>query len=148
MPSLTLCQNFTVSELIKINNYDLDKFDTYVVQKGYRYYHNEDTDFASIRSYSFSTNGNIIAYISTFKFKKDNQIMVSYQIFNSRNYLLLKNEIKKLGFKYTNSKTNKETTFLYYSKENIEVSIASSTKESPDNSSKTISHEISVTKYY
>lgn len=135
-------QNFTVSELIKINNYDLDSFDTYVTEKGYKYYKNEDSEYALSSSYAFSVKGSAEAFISTFQYKLKNKKMVSFQTFNSKTYLLLKAEIKNLGFKYVNIETYNGKTFLNYSKGNIEITLASSTQ----NNGTITSYEISVAK--
>lgn len=135
-------QSFTVSELIKIHNYDLDGFDTYVTEKGYKYYKNDDSEYALSSSYVYSLKGSAEAFISTFQYKLKNKKMVSFQTFDSKTYLLLKSEIKNLGFRYLNTETNKGSTFLNYSKGNIEITLASSTQ----NNGTITSYEISVAK--
>ena len=87
-------QNFTLSELIKINNYHLDDFDTYVTQKGYQYYENDNTDFADATSYVFYVNGVRKSYISKFYYKTQTKEMVSFQTGNNATYLKIKSELK------------------------------------------------------
>ena len=62
-------QNFTLSELIKINNYQLDDFDTYVTQKGYKYFETDNTDISDETTYVFYVNGVKKSYITKFYYK-------------------------------------------------------------------------------
>lgn len=139
-------QNFTLSELIKINNYHLDDFDTYVTQKGYQYYENDNTDFADATSYVFYVNGVRKSYISKFYYKTQTKEMVSFQTGNNATYLKIKSELKTLGFKFINTETNKGTTFFNYKKGEIEVALASSVQENSYGDKLTI-YEISVSKF-
>lgn len=139
-------QNFTLSELIKINNYQLDDFDTYVTQKGYQYYENDNTDFADATSYVFYINGVRKSYISKFYFKTQTKEMVSFQTGNNATYLKIKSDLKTLGFKFINTETNKGTTFFNYKKGEIEVALASSVQEN-SYGDKLTNYEISVSKF-
>ncbi len=145
--SLSFGQSFTISELININNYQLDDFDTYITQKGYQYYKNNNTDFAESTSYVYYINGKKKAYITKYKYKQYNKKMVSFQTDNNSTYLKIKSELKTIGFKFINSESYKGTTFFNYKKGNIEVSLASSVQVS--NYGRNLNnYEISISKIY
>jgi hypothetical protein len=138
-------QNFTLSEMIKINNYQLDDFDTYVTQKGYQYFETENTDYANATSYVFYVNGVKKSYISKFYYKTKPKEMVSFQTGNTATYLKIKSDLKILGFKFINTETNDGTTFFNYEKGNIEISLASSVQEN-SYGNKLTNYEISIQK--
>jgi len=56
--------------------------------------------------------------------------MVSLQTPNSSIYLNIKGDLKKFGFTYTRTATNDHATLMYYTKNNLELALASSTDES------------------
>ncbi len=136
-------QNINLQELIKLNNYSFDNFDTYVTQKGFRYYQNEDTDYANNTSYSYSSNGIIISYISKISYKMQQKEMISFQTPSSAIYISIKNDLKKLGFKYVGIDTFEGSTFINYKKGNVEISLNSDVNKG----SNTTAYEVSVIKY-
>lgn len=140
-----LCQNFTVAELIKINNYELDDFDTYVNQKGYKYYENESTEFSDRTSYAYSVNGVNKLYISKYFRKLVRNEMVSFLTSNNATYLKIKLELKKLGFKLVKTGTFENTTYFDYRKGKTDVSLTLNTQEGM-NGHRLSSYEISVTR--
>lgn len=140
-------QNFTLSELIKINNYTLDDFDTYVTQRGYKYYESKNTDYSESTSYSYTINGIRKSYISKFYRKLVDNEMVSFQTMNNAIYLKIKSELKTLGFKLIKTGTYEGDTYFDYKKGKIEVSLTLSTQEGL-NSDKLTSYEISVKRDY
>lgn len=142
LTAISFGQSFTIVELIKINDYQFDEFDTYVTTKGYKYYQNDDNNIANVISYAFNTNKQPTSYISTFQFKNEAKRMVSYQTMSADIYLKIKNELKTLGFKFIETKTHNGSTFLEYKKENISVSLASKINSGND----LTSYEISVCK--
>lgn len=142
-----IAQNYSLSELIKINNYNLDDFDTFVTQRGYKYYESKNTDFSDATSYVFTVNGFNKAYISKFYQKKADKEMVSFQTLNNTIYLKIKAELKTLGFKFIKTETFEGSTFLDYKKGKIEVSLSLGTQEGL-NGDKLTSYEISVTRHY
>jgi hypothetical protein len=138
-------QDFSLAELIKINNYKLDDFDTYVTQKGYRYYENKNTDFSDATSYVYSINGVKKSYITKFFRKTQPKEMVSFQTGKNTIYLKIKAELKSLGFKFINTGTYEGDTYFEYKKENIEISLTSSVQKNNYGVELT-TYEISVTK--
>lgn len=138
-------QDFNLAELIKINNYKIDHFDTYVTQKGYRYYENKNTDFSNATSYVYSVNGAKKSYITKFYRKTQLKEMVSFQTGKNTTYLKIKSELKSLGFKFINSGTFEGDTYFDYKKGNIEISLTSSVQKNSFGDELT-TYEISVTK--
>jgi hypothetical protein len=138
-------QDFTLSELINLNNYQLDNFDTYVTQKGYKYYSNENDDFCDAISYAFYVNGVEKAYISKFYYKTKKKEMISFQTTNNATYLKIKTDLKTLGFKFIETETFNETIFFTYKKGDITVSLASTVQKKLYGENVTI-YEISVSK--
>jgi hypothetical protein len=145
--SICFSQSLTVSELIKINNYHQDDFDTYLTKKGFLYYKNEVNDFSDATFYVYYLNGIEVAFVTKYYYKKMAKETVSYEIGNNSVYLKIKSELKTLGFKYINSNTLDETIFLNYKKGSIELSLASSFKKL-NNGNNVNNYEISVFKYY
>lgn len=143
----SFAQDFTLAELIKINNYKIDNFDTYVTQKGYQYYDNKNTDFKDQTSYVHYINGVKKSYISKFYYKTQNKEMVSFQTGKNTTYLKIKAELKSLGFKFINTESNDGTTFFDYKKGNIEISLNSSVQENRYGD-KLTTYEISVKKIF
>lgn len=143
--TISIAQNFTLSELIKINNYNLNDFDTYVTQRGYKYYENESTEFSDRTTYAYSVNGINKLYISKYFRKLVKNEMVSFQTSNNATYLKIKLELKKLGFKLVKTGTFENTTYFDYSKGKTEVSLTLSTQEGM-NGHRLSSYEISVTR--
>lgn len=138
-------QDFTLAELIKINNYKIDDFDTYVTQKGYEYYENKNTNFSDVTSYVHYVNGVKKSYISKFYYKTQTKEMVSFQTGKNTTYLKIKAELKLLGFKFIDTETYEGTTFFNYKKGNIEIALASFVQENTYRD-KLTTYEISVTK--
>ena len=140
-------QNYTLSELIKINNYTLDDFDTFVTQKGYKYYESKSIDYSDCTSYVYTVNGIRKSYISKFYRKLVDNEMVSFQTPNNTIYLKIKSELKTLGFKLIKTGTFEGDTCFDYKKGKIEVSLFLCTQEGL-NGDKLTFYEISVTRNY
>ncbi len=138
-------QNFSISELIKLNNYQIDDFDTYVTQKGYVYFGNKSDFFSEGTSYVFYLKGVKQFYITKFNYKTEPKKMVSFQTSSSTTYLKIKSELKNLGFKFYNTEINEGTTFFNYKRGLIEVSLASLVQENNFGNKNTV-YEISITK--
>lgn len=140
-------QNYTLSELIKINNYVLDEFDTYVTQKGYKYYKSDSTEFSESTSYAYTVNGINKSYISKYYRKLVNNEMVDFQTSDNTIYLKIKSELKMLGFKFVKTGTFQGGTYFDYIKGKIEVSLTSLPQEVFNGNKSTI-YEIAVTTNY
>lgn len=138
-------QEFNLSELIKINNFKIDHFDTYVTNKGYRYYENKNTDFSNATSYVYSINGAKKSYITKIYRKNQPKENVSFQTRKNTTYLKIKAELKSLGFKFINNGTFEGDTYFEYKKGNVEISLTSSIQKNSFGDELT-SYEISVTK--
>ncbi len=146
--TISIAQNYTLSELIKINNYNLDDFDTYVTQRGYKYYESKSSDFSDGTSYAYSVNGIRKSYITKFYQKLTDKEMVSFQTSNNTTYLKIKAELKTLGFKLIKTDIYNGDTYFDYKKGKIEVTLALGTQEEDLNGNKLTSYEISVSRHY
>ena len=141
--TISIAQNYTLSELIKINNYNLDDFDTYVTQRGYKYYKSKSSDFSDGTSYVYTVNGIRKSYITKYYRKLVNTEMISFQTSNNTIYLKIKAELKTLGFKFIKTETFEGDTFFDYKKGKMEVSLSSGTQDGL-NGEKLTYYEISV----
>jgi hypothetical protein len=140
----TFGQNFNLSELIKINNYSIDKLDTYMTEKGYKYFDVENNERRKSISYAFYTGGKVSHYMTKYYDYTDSpKLMLSFQTMNSSVYLRIKSELIPLGFKFIKTETFESTNFLDYKKDNIEINLASSI----NSGNKLTSYEITVLKY-
>ena len=139
------CQKFSISELIKINNYSLDDFDTSVTQKGFKYFKNNDSEFSSNTYYALYINGSIKEYINKYYYKHNKKEMIAYQTGDVNAYLNLKKELKILKFTFIETNTFDGRTFFRYKKGSIIVSLASNVQIT-NYGDKVNSYEISITK--
>jgi hypothetical protein len=138
-------QSLGLSDLLKLNSLNEDDFDTFITLKGFKYDGFEEKDEAKLKSYVFYVNGIKTSYITKITYTSRPQEMISFQTPNSTTYLNIKGDIKKLGFIYVKTETYEQTTFMYYKKNNNELSHASSTDESrPIGTTRTF-YEISIT---
>ena len=119
--SVIFGQNISLPELIKLNNYSFDEFDTYVTKKEFKFNKNYTYRGEETTVYAFYVNGKENTFIAK---STEN---VSVQTPNSSIYIRVKNDLKELGFKYLDKTTDEKGFHLNYEKENIFVSISSST---------------------
>jgi hypothetical protein len=138
-------QNFTLSELIKINNYSLDDFDSYVATKGYKFEKTENTDFSLRTSYAYIKNGCKSQFVSKFIRNVNNSEMVSFQTGNNDTYLKIKTELKTLGFKLYKTEEQDGALFFDYIKNKTIVTLCSGIDENEYGYKKPY-YEISVNK--
>jgi hypothetical protein len=139
-----IAQSFSLNELIKINNINLDDFDTYVTKKGYSFYENNSSSLAEETSYFFKVNGIKTYYISKYQYKDKKREMVSFQTPKNTHYLNIKTELKQLGFKFVETRNFNESTFFVYEKGRTELSLISTTQQGQFGGPKQTVYEISV----
>ena len=141
-----LAQNFSLNELIRLNTYSLDNFDTQVTKRGYQYFDTENSSLATSTIYTYKVNGLKTYYITKFFYKKNNSEMISFQTPKNTTYLKIKSELKTLGFIYAGAHTFQGSTFFNYKKGDIEVSLVSGTQKSELGGPTQTVYEISVKK--
>ena len=127
---ISFAQKLTLGELIKLNNYDIDQFDSYVTQKGFSYFKRDKTKLSTYISYAFEQNGNdqkSFAFITKFSYDPNplNKKMISYQLSNSKIYYSIKRELAELGFKFIKIIPNEKGTFFEYKRGGLELSLLS-----------------------
>ena len=97
--NLTFSQNINANELISISNMSLEKFDSFINSKNYKYFRNVSDNSSSGIRYRYLSNGTK-RYCSLNKYEDDISIG-TYQAFSNKDYVNLKGQIKNLGYKLT-----------------------------------------------
>jgi hypothetical protein len=112
---------FTVSELIKILNYNPDEIDTYLLSKGYKLHLNDNNNVREALLYKYFNKDGSSNYSVTYtKFKPgfQSKMSIGWSTVSEEDYLHIKNELKELGFEFKNSNTIQNTTYFTYKKGN------------------------------
>jgi hypothetical protein len=123
-------QTFTISELLKLQKYNYEQFETYVSAKGYKYI--EIANSHLFTSYHFAVDmsqnkaSRHIAYNIN---NQDGTIVIEYQTSFLSEYNKLKIAAKSAGFIYSEIDHYEQGVFLTYKKNNREVSFYSSRGE-------------------
>lgn len=101
--STSLGQTFSLTELIKMSNMNLEKFDTYLTTKGYELYSDDklEDDQVCYAKHLSTTDGIPANFISK------NYDLISVQSHERIFYLKIKNQLKVFGFNLVESKTHK-----------------------------------------
>lgn len=141
----TYSQEFTLSEMIKINNYNLEEFDSYVNQKGYKFHGNENDDFADESTYKFVDKNNKRYFIAKYFYKTIKEESLAFETDNNKSYIKIKTELKTLGFKYISTNSDENTTRFIYKKKDINVSLVTFIKINAEGIKQT-RYEISVSR--
>lgn len=116
----------TLGELIKLNYYNLDQFDTYVTQKGFKYNERKEDEYSEDVIYSYSLNGyadRARCFITKTSYKLSKFREISYQLFNQETYLILKRDLIKLGFKFNKTIPTENGTSFEYKKGKLELTL-------------------------
>lgn len=104
-------QDFTIAELIRLNDMSLDDFDTYVSRK--------DFFFVNIETNGLSKN-----YLYGKGYGKPNPVfigkmfpnpnLVMYAFYTQKIYLKVKEELRDNGFEFFKSETSDKSSMSYY----------------------------------
>jgi len=123
-------QTLGLIDMVKMNKMNNDDFDTYVTQKGFKYYEFENDEFKKSTSYIRGSKDNV-EYITRFDYpiERKHITMVSYQTTNSKIYLKFKNELKQFGYVFQEKGSDDNGTFINYKKGKIECSLNSDTQQ-------------------
>ena len=142
------CQSFTLGELTNMIKMDVDNFDTYVSNKGFKFLENKDSEIQKGNSYAFNQNSNsrkaekfITFYYEYYGKTKRN---VTYQTPKTEEYLKIKNQIKSLGFKFKETSNFEGATFLIYFSGKYKLSLISFQSENVGGKTSAV-YEISIT---
>ena len=125
-------QTFKLSELINMSKMNVDDFDTYVTSREFVFLgESRDMNFQGV-NYAYKLNPrdkseakkHLTLYTRLYDFKN----AITYQTFDKNEYLVIKNQIKNLGFIFKNSKvhTSKEGLMVnsfVYKKGKAEISL-------------------------
>jgi len=135
----TYSQTFSVNELESLCRKNLDEFDTYVIKKNYVFVgSNEDENF-DYRNYAFDENyseNNASNWLDITIFK--NKIVkpkagVRWSTLKINEYISLKNQLIKSGYKFVKTEIENDYTFYIYKKVKYEAKIHISKTITADN---------------
>jgi hypothetical protein len=139
-------QSFNLAELINMTKMNIDNFDTYVSNKGFKFMEIKEADnikgivYAYNQSeYSKKADKFITLY---YKYFGENNKNVTFQTGKTIDYLNIKNQIKQLQFNFKKTEIHEGATFLIYTKGNYELSLISFQS---DDGLKSTNYEISLT---
>ena len=98
-------QKFSLEELISLEKNSIDEFDTYVTAKGYIYLRRGMEAGADVITYSYrQSDSTARKFIQKFTTPKENSNrMITFKTNNTEDYLSIKADLKKLGFKFKSS---------------------------------------------
>jgi hypothetical protein len=136
-----LAQTFSMSDLIAMAKMDDNNLDTYLTKRGYVYLEGET--YGHVKSISYALDYNLKTekakkFLTKRKLVKDtlNSINISYLTLEKSEYLNIKSQIVKLGFKYNRSEISNTSQSFFYVKEStnkkstsIEIIVSSSSFE-------------------
>lgn len=128
-------QSFTLLELTNMVKMNVDAFDTYVISKGFKFSDKKDEVDSKIIYYSYNQSAYNKSAVKFIVLNYDYDLSsiiksnVTFQTNNTNDYIVIKNQIKQLGFIFKNSKTVEEAAVLEYKKGQLELSLASKQSE-------------------
>ena len=124
-----------------------DKFDTYVLNKGYEFQNVDEKDACESRSYVYKRDKQNMKYATSFiniyKYY-DGEQMVSWEIIDKVQYLKIKKEIKANGFLFKKTYTHNGAVLTEYTKGKLKATLLSDTGETSSGETLT-NYEIGVT---
>lgn len=117
-----LAQSISMSELIRMSKMDDNNLDTYLTKRGYVYQEGKSYGLTKSVSYALDYNietGKAKKFLTKTNLDKDSlkSINISYQTLSRNEYLSIKSQIIKLGFKYKRSEISNSSQSFYYVKE-------------------------------
>ena len=125
MPFLSFSQQLKIKQLLEFINRDYSYFETIVSQNGFQYFKhkNEENYEAYGYAYNRTSTNKSSKFVNWTIWKNNNLRVISYQTSVNTEYITLKSEMTKLGFKFTKMDTYNEQQFLYYNNGKREITI-------------------------
>jgi hypothetical protein len=143
-------QTFSLTELVNLTAMDVDQFDTFVTNKGFKYLESEDKDQIKSIEYCYNQSENskwAEKYIShNYIFFTTTDIIITYQTSKSIDYLKIKSQVKQYGFKFVKTVNENGATFLEYKRNKLKLSLISYQNETLSGKVAT-NYEISITRH-
>src|SRR5258708_33758808 len=99
-------QKFTVTQLLSLYDLDKNKFDTYVVGKGYSFYKTEETEHYKRPIYTYEQKDELTSNYISFFYYNDSLKLLQYNTTNKDYYLAIKKQLDSLSFKYSPDNTS------------------------------------------
>lgn len=127
-------QKFTVPQLISLSKMNSDDMDTYLTNKGYSFYKGNDEEDNETKFYELQVPKTDKTYVLSYvKYKNENKKIkgfVTYQTNYKEEYLILKQQIKTLGYVYSYSENqNENSSSLFFSKEEKSIELQTTVSE-------------------
>jgi len=133
---ITICfksfSQLTLVELKNILKMDLNKFETYALNRGYNF--DEVNEEEKVFGHSYRKgDGDLSKYLTLYdKFYEQNRT-VTYQTSETKEYLSFKNEIERDGFQLTKTENFEGTSLKFYSNSTYNLRIYVGKGEIADN---------------
>ena len=114
----------TVSEMMRVYKMDMDQFETFAINKGYKFYKFQKDENTYGHTYKKGYGENI-KYLTLYSRFYSKGIYVYYQTSNSNEYLIFKNQLKNFGFVLTPSieEVFRENPYKVYRNKTYEIDI-------------------------
>jgi hypothetical protein len=142
----------TVSEMIRVYKMDMDQFETYALQRGFKFY--EVIDKNRVHGFSYSKGYNKqTKYLTFYDTFFDDGIVLIYQTAEINEYLNFKNQMNNYGFILTenssfNSNDNdRSSQFKVYRNKYYEIQVYTIPEHYNSNGQfQNVKYEISISK--
>ena len=150
-------QSLTLTELIDLNKMSFDNFDTYVINKDYSFASTVQSKYRDgslhydNKTYSTKLNGSEASYFITKYISESTSIsksrMIRYQTLKSKDYAMLKKEIRDLSFLLIKNYSLSDSIIVFeYKKDAIELQVFSHSNKN-DTGKPINAYEICLTTY-
>ena len=142
----------SVSEMMKVYDMDMDQFETYALQRGFKFY--EIIDKNRVHGYSYSKGYNKqTKYLTFYDTFYDDGVVLIYQTAEINEYLNFKKQMNSYGFRlyenssFKSSKSDKLDQFKLYRNKNYEIQIFTIPEHYDSNGLfQNVKYEISINK--
>ena len=113
----------TVSDMVKINNMNLDEFETYALERGYTFKEIKDKKERAYGHTYMQGRGITTKYLTLYTKYIGGFNLVTYQTSSSSEFLNIKNQLKTLGFVLRTEEHYDGTPYKEYRNNKYEMSI-------------------------
>lgn len=118
-------QQLKMTDLLDCVDRDYSYFETKVTENGFQYFeHKNEENYESYHyAYNRTSSNKSTKFVDWTIWKNNGLKVIHYQTSVNQEYTSLKNEMKRLGFKFKKMDTYNEQQFLYYGNTNREITI-------------------------
>ncbi len=127
--SSSFAQKFTLNELIKMNNMNLNDFDTYVTSKGY-VFENGNTKMRSYHYNKSKVNGE--HFTAERHVYKSETGFIGYHTLHSEEYSSFKNQLKEMHFTFIKTENEPMNNAAIFEYENSDYKVLLTSDKNKD----------------